>query len=155
MVAALELGEEVRKQWARTVVDDDGVCLGACVFVLAAGVRRTSAPGKVGLQRLNFEQREFATISRDRAKEKYAALANSVEAYLARMGMPKKRRWDWMALTRLMNSGCVQTTLSNRRNQTERQPFGNTLQGTRKQNCCSAAGLSRHPQPQPLWVSYS
>src|SRR5438128_3549083 len=90
VLAAIELGEEIRKQWALTVVDDDGQCLGACVLVLAAGVRRTPAPEKVGLQRLNFEQREFASTSSDRAKQKSAALAKSVEAYLARMGMPKK-----------------------------------------------------------------
>jgi len=88
VLAAIELGEEIRKQWALTVVDDDGQCLGACVLVLAAGVRRTPAPEKVGLQRLNFEQRE--SISRDRAKQKHAGLAKSVEAYLARMGMPKR-----------------------------------------------------------------
>ena len=82
--AAMELGEEIRNQWALTAVDDDGQCLGACVLVLAAGVRRTPAPEKVGLQRLNFEQ------TRDRAKQKHAGLAKSVEAYLARMGMPKR-----------------------------------------------------------------
>src|SRR5215471_9431558 len=81
VLAAIELGEEIRKQWALTVVDDDGQCLGACVLVLAAGVRRTPAPEKVGLQRLNCEQRE--SISRDRANAK-------IETYLARMGMPKR-----------------------------------------------------------------
>jgi len=40
-------------------------------------VRRTPAPEKVGLQRLNFEQ------TRDRAKQKHAGVAKSVEAYLA------------------------------------------------------------------------
>jgi hypothetical protein len=44
VLAAIELGEEIRKQWALTAVDDDGQCLGACVLVLAAGVRRT--PGR-------------------------------------------------------------------------------------------------------------
>jgi hypothetical protein len=90
VLAAIELGEEVRKQWAWTAVDDDGECVGACVLVLAAGVRRTSASEKVGLQRLNFEHRELVITSRDRVKQNYAALARSVEAYLARMGMPKK-----------------------------------------------------------------
>jgi hypothetical protein len=90
VLAAMELGEEVRKQWASTAVDDDGECLGACVLVLAAGVRRTPAPHKVGLRRLNLEEREFASISRDRAKQNYTALMKSVETYLARMGMPKK-----------------------------------------------------------------
>ena len=90
VLAAIELGEEVRKQWAWTAVDDDGECLGACVLVLAAGVRRTPAPEKVGLQRLNLEQKELASTSGDRTKQKSAALAKSVESYLARMGMPKK-----------------------------------------------------------------
>jgi hypothetical protein len=48
------------------------------------------APANVGLQRLNFDQREFAGMSHDRAKQKYTALAKRVETYLARMGMPKK-----------------------------------------------------------------
>jgi hypothetical protein len=90
VLAAIELGEEVRKQWALTAVDDHGECLGACVLVLAAGVRRTPAPEKVGLQRLNFEQRDSARISDDRAKQKYPGLAKRVETYLDRMGMPKK-----------------------------------------------------------------
>ena len=63
VLAAMELGEEVRKQWAWTAVDDE---------------------------RLNLEEREFASISRDRAKQNYTALMKSVETYLARMGMPKK-----------------------------------------------------------------
>ena len=88
--AAIELGEEVRKQWAWTAVDDNGECFGACVLVLAAGVRRMPAPENVGLQRLNFDQKEFASMSPDRAKQKYMALAKRVETYLARMGMPKK-----------------------------------------------------------------
>jgi hypothetical protein len=90
VLAAMELGEEVRKQWAWTAVDDDGECLGACVLVLAAGVRRTPVAEKVGLRRLSLEQREFASISGDRAKQNHTGLAKSVETYLARMGMPKK-----------------------------------------------------------------
>src|SRR5215468_6739727 len=69
VLAAMELGEEIRNQWALTAVDDDGQCVGACVLVLAAGVRRTPASEKVGLQRLNFEQ------TRDHAKQKHAGLA--------------------------------------------------------------------------------
>ena len=87
VLAAIELGEEIRKQWALTAVGDHGECLGACVLVLAAGVRRTPAPERVGLQRLNFDQRDS---DRERAKGKYAGLAKTVETYSARMGMPKK-----------------------------------------------------------------
>src|SRR5262245_51222119 len=73
--AAMELGEEIRKQWALTSVDDDGECFGACVLVLAAGVSRTPGSANVGLQRMSFAQKD---------------VAKKVEAYLSRMGMPKK-----------------------------------------------------------------
>lgn len=88
VLTAIELGEEIKKQWTSTAVDDDGQCSGACVLVLAAGVRRTAAPNRVGLQRLSFDQ--FASISRDRAKPKQLVSAKRVEMYLAQMGMPKK-----------------------------------------------------------------
>ena len=88
VLTAIELGEEIKKQWTSTAVDDNGQCLGACVLVLAAGVRRTAAPNRVGLQRLSFDQ--FASISRDRAKPKQLVSAKRVEMYLAHMGMPKK-----------------------------------------------------------------
>lgn len=89
VLAAIEIGEELRRQWAFTAVDDDGQCAGACVFVLAAGVRRNPAPDKVGIQRPHFDPKEFASMSSDRAKQKYAALTKKAQAYLSRMGMPK------------------------------------------------------------------
>ena len=62
VLAAIELGEEIRKQWAWTTVDENGECFGACVLVLAAGVRRIPAPENVGLQRMNFDQKEFCLL---------------------------------------------------------------------------------------------
>jgi hypothetical protein len=59
VLAAIELGEEIRKQWAWTAVDDHGECLGACVLVLAAGVRRMPAPESVGLQRLTSTKKSL------------------------------------------------------------------------------------------------
>jgi hypothetical protein len=66
VLAAIELGEEVRSQWALTTVGDDGECFGACVLVLAAGVRRTPEPERVGLQRLNFDLRPRASQTKIR-----------------------------------------------------------------------------------------
>src|SRR5262249_22853022 len=65
VLAGIELGEEGRKQWAGTAVDDNEERFGAFVLVLAGGVRRTAAPENVGLQRMNFDQKEFASMSRD------------------------------------------------------------------------------------------
>src|SRR5215510_1500440 len=89
VLAAMELGEEIRKQWASTAVDQHGECFGACVLVLAAGVRRTPTPQNVGLQRMNFAQKELPSGTPDRAKQNHTGLAKKVEIYLARMGMPK------------------------------------------------------------------
>jgi hypothetical protein len=44
----------------------------------------------VGLKRMDFAQKDSASVSPDRAKQKYTGLAKKVETYLARMGMPKK-----------------------------------------------------------------
>src|SRR5262245_36153961 len=96
VLAAIELGEEIKKQWTATAVADDGKCFGACVLVLAAGVRRTAAPNRVALQRLSFDQRQVASISRDRAKPKQIVSAKRVEMYLAQMGMPKKLLQEMM-----------------------------------------------------------
>jgi len=90
VLAAMELGEEIRKQWASTTVDQHGECFGACVLVLAAGVRRTPTPQNVGLQRMNFAQKELPSATPDRVKQNHTGLAKKVETYLARMGMPKR-----------------------------------------------------------------
>ncbi|HEY7663114.1 MAG TPA: hypothetical protein VH934_08335 [Xanthobacteraceae bacterium] len=86
-VAAMELGEEIRKQWALTVVDDEAECLGACVLVLAAGVRRSPAADKVGLYRPSFDAKEPA---HDRSGKNAAALTKKMQIYLAHMGMPDR-----------------------------------------------------------------
>ena len=69
-----------------TALDDHGECLGACVLVLAAGVRRSPVADKVGIYRL-ADPKEPA---RDRAGQKNAPAAKKVSVYLARMGMPDR-----------------------------------------------------------------
>ncbi|MGA7486752.1 MAG: ATP-dependent Clp protease proteolytic subunit [Xanthobacteraceae bacterium] len=96
VAAAMEIGEVLRGQWALTAVDDDSECVGACVFVLAAGVRRAPASDKIGIQRPHFDPKEFAGMSSDHAKQKYAALTKKAQTYLSRMGMSKKLFQDMM-----------------------------------------------------------
>jgi hypothetical protein len=81
--AAIELGEEVRKLSVLTALDDHGECLGACVLVLAAGVRRSPVPDRVGIYRL-------PDPSPSRGGQKNAGPAKKVQVYLARMGMPDR-----------------------------------------------------------------
>jgi hypothetical protein len=84
--AAIELGEEVRKLSVLTALDDHGECLGACVLVLAAGVRRSPVPDKVGIYRLPDPKEP----SSSRASQKNPGPAKKVQVYLARMGMPDR-----------------------------------------------------------------
>ena len=64
--AAIELGEEVRKLSVLTAIDDHGECLGACVLVLAAGVRRSPVADKVGfiVWRIQRSRRVIAPVRR-------------------------------------------------------------------------------------------
>jgi hypothetical protein len=61
------------------------------------------------------------------------------------------KRWDWTALTRLTNSGCARTTISNRRTRTKNDVLGCApdYSQARVTNRCLAAELSRHQQPRP------
>ena len=109
VLAAMELGEEVRNQWAFTAMDEHGECLGACVLVLAAGARRAPAPDRVGLHRPFLDPK----ASRDATGQKNAALARKVQTYLTRMGMPKKLFQDMMQQpsdkTLLLNAARLKT----------------------------------------------
>ena len=84
--AAIELGEEVRKLSVLTALDDHGECLGACVLVLAAGVRRSPVPDRVGIYRLPDPKEPGPS----RGGQKNAGPAKKVQVYLARMGMPDR-----------------------------------------------------------------
>ena len=84
--AAIELGEEVRKLSVLTAIDDHGECLGACVLVLAAGVRRSPWQTKWGsiAWRIQRSRRVTGPVRRN------APAAKKVSVYLARMGMPDR-----------------------------------------------------------------
>ncbi len=88
VMAAIDIGEEIRKQWVWTEMDDDGQCLSACVLILAAGAQRIPAPNRVGIHRPYFDPELFANLPPNDAREKYDTLAKVVQQYLLRMGMP-------------------------------------------------------------------
>jgi hypothetical protein len=84
VAAAMDLGQEIKRQSILTAMDDDAECLGACVLVLAAGARRSPVPDKVGLYRL---------------ADKNPALAKRVQTYLTRIGMPDRLYQEMMQRT--------------------------------------------------------
>jgi hypothetical protein len=70
VLTAMEIGEEIRKQWVLTEMDD------------------IAAPDKVGIHRPYFDPKLFASLPPDQARQKYDVLAKAVQVYLSRMGMP-------------------------------------------------------------------
>jgi hypothetical protein len=82
--AAMDIGQEIKRQSILTAMEDHAECLGACVLVLAAGARRSPVPDKVGLYRL---------------ADKNPALAKRVQTYLTRIGMPDRLYQEMMQRT--------------------------------------------------------
>ncbi len=100
VLAAMQIGEIVRREWLWTTVPDGPPpkgCLSACVLILAAGaVRVVSAESRVGIHRPYFDHVLFAGLDRAQAKSKYDALSQSVAAYLAKMGIPERLYQEMM-----------------------------------------------------------
>ena len=88
VMAALAIGEIVRKDWIFTQVYDDAECASACVLILAAGAHRmVGERSTVAIHRPYFEPKFFRGLDQAHAKAKYDELAASVRAYLSNMGM--------------------------------------------------------------------
>ena len=100
VLAAMQIGEIVRRDWLLTVVPGEPPakgCMSACVLILAAGaVRIVGSDSRVGMHRPYFEQDLFAGLDRAQAKTKYDALSQSVAAYLAKMGMSERLYQEMM-----------------------------------------------------------
>jgi hypothetical protein len=62
------------------------------------------------------------------------------------------RRWDWMAPTRLMNSGCARTTISNRRNETKNDLSRHRVCARQPWSSVERAGLrEKRSRPAPQY----
>ena len=83
VAAALALGRAIRKADARVIVPGDSNCLSSCVFVLLAGVDRSSY-GKVGVHRPYFEHLSDRANAEDVRKARDYFLSG-IRAYLTEM----------------------------------------------------------------------
>lgn len=87
VAAALEIGRLVRERFMVTEVPKGAECASACVYILAAGVERTvGEDAEIGLHRPYFDAEDFAGLTAQQARAKYAALAEVVRAYWYDMG---------------------------------------------------------------------
>jgi len=106
VLAAMEIGEMVRKEWMWTIAsrswaglqaaDEPDMCASACVFILAAGPVRIADESSVGIHRPYFDEQMFAGLDRYQAQAKYDLLSQLVRTYLNKMGMPDQLYLEMM-----------------------------------------------------------
>lgn len=96
-LAAMVIGQITRSRSFATDVGVTARCASACVFILAAGVDR-STYGKIGIHRPHFEDRYFADLTPAQARAKYEQLQTGARSYLREMGMPDDLYFDMMRI---------------------------------------------------------
>lgn len=88
LVAAMEIGNILRRSHAWTIVSNYRECSSACIFILASGVQRNAFNGaKLGLHRPRFDQALFARLSAPEATDLYNRLLEECRSYLRGMGI--------------------------------------------------------------------
>lgn len=88
VLAALRMGDVLRKAGAETWVLGDSACISACVLVLAGGTSRIVSPGaRIGIHRPFFRPEEFAQLSFQQSQASYNRLSAIVRRYLSDMGI--------------------------------------------------------------------
>ena len=87
LIAAMQIGEILRRSMAMTMVASDSTCASACVFAYLGGVSRTASENaRIGLHRPYFEQSYFAGLTYDQARARYDELVAKADSYLRKMG---------------------------------------------------------------------
>ena len=87
---AMRMGRLLRETGFDALVPSNGVCQGSCVYLLAAGNKRT-VRGHVAIHRPHFPAGDSAQASR-------AGLPRDVDGYLGRMGVAPRLASDMQAI---------------------------------------------------------
>jgi hypothetical protein len=90
VLAAIKIGNSIRRRWLWTIVGDDppSSCASACVLVFAAGAVRIAGDDSVVLiHRPFFDQRYFAGLRPEQAQSQYTEQTKLVASYLTNMGI--------------------------------------------------------------------
>jgi hypothetical protein len=83
----MAIGVLIREGRFDTGVASHGKCYSACVLILAAGVHRTVATGKVGVHRPYYDQGLYIPGVPVRAEAQYGQVTDGIQQYFASMGM--------------------------------------------------------------------
>lgn len=88
VVEAMKIANLVNKMYGHTVVKTAGNCFSACAVIWAGGVVRTiGEEGRLGLHRISLVSDEPSV---SKTEQKIRPVADSVESFLLRMGIPRR-----------------------------------------------------------------
>lgn len=97
VLAAMQIGQLLRGSLAHVIVDVGRECSSACLFLLAAGVRRdVFQDAKLGLHRPRFEEEMFASLTPNDATILYASLVERCRSYFQDMGISDRLMEDML-----------------------------------------------------------
>ncbi len=98
VASAMEIGRILRKERAHLFVADGGVCVSACVLVLAGAVERYAGEGTVGIHRPFVETSPEHQVSADQVKAEYPRMLTDLRAYLREMNVSERLADDMLAV---------------------------------------------------------
>jgi ATP-dependent protease ClpP protease subunit len=96
--AAMAIGRMFRKERAWIMIPDGGVCISACVLVLAGAVERGIRGSRVGIHRPYLGTTPQRMMTADQVKEAYKTMLASVRAYLREMNVSESLANDMLAV---------------------------------------------------------
>jgi ATP-dependent protease ClpP protease subunit len=89
VAAAMAIGRLFRKE--RAWIEVDGVCISACVLILAGAVERVvSSSGKVGIHRPYLATTPQRPLTADQVNSAYSAMLGDIRAYLREMNVSER-----------------------------------------------------------------
>lgn len=89
VAAATAIGRLFRKEGAW--IEVDGVCISACVLILAGGVQRVvSSSAKVGIHRPYLATTPRRPLTTDQVNSAYSAMLGDIRAYLREMNVSER-----------------------------------------------------------------
>jgi ATP-dependent protease ClpP protease subunit len=98
VAAAMEIGRLFRKERAWIAVKQNGVCVSACVLILAGAVNRVTSPGRVGIHRPYLITSPQQSFTADNVKQSYSRMLQDLRAYLREMNVSERLADNMLAV---------------------------------------------------------
>ena len=98
VAAAMEIGRLFRNERAWIAVSQDGICVSACVRILAGAVDRALLAGRIGIHRPYLDTTPERPLTADEVRKGYGRLLQDLRAYLREMNVSERLADDMLAI---------------------------------------------------------